>query len=112
MYSHRHSYSGDTMKRLVLIACLFVARLALCQSITVSPLIVANNSTGNTISVSCIGATTGANAVCNWTPGTPGTPAFSVLTGYGTSGCSPSITAQTVNSVNSATLTLSAGSCN
>jgi hypothetical protein len=66
-------------------------------AMTASPTSINANSTGNVITL------TGYNT--GWTAGTPGTPTFTLTGGTGAS-----ITAQTVASATSATVTISAGS--
>jgi hypothetical protein len=61
-------------------------------SLAASPALVAASSTGNTITLTGTGTA--------WTPGSPGAPAFTASAG--------TITAQTVNSTTSATLTFTA----
>jgi hypothetical protein len=66
------------------------------SGITVNPTSIVNHSTGNLITITGIGT--------SWTPGTPGTPTFAVDSG--------TITAQTVSSGTTATITLSAPATN
>lgn len=89
------------MRRILLVILAFVATPLLGQTLSVSPSLLLNGSTGNTVTATetgCVG----------WVTGTPGTP---VLTLGGGSGAS--ITAQTVNSSTcTATLTVTAGTAN
>lgn len=87
----------------LMLVALWALLFALCgtsfgQSVTFSPTTLLNGSTAQTVTV------TGFNS--SWTAGTPGVPAFSVLKG----GCT--ITAQTVNTASTATLTMNAGATN
>jgi hypothetical protein len=75
-----------------IIITFFIAQAAFAQSISISPTSVILDGTGYLITVTGTGT--------SWTPGTPGSPTFTASAG--------AITAQTVNSATSATLTYSA----
>jgi len=77
--------------RIAAITFAFAAAPLRAQTLTVSPLLVANGSTSNSVSVTCSGC-------LGWVAGTPGTPAFSVSGG--------TLVSQTVTSTSAATLVI------
>jgi hypothetical protein len=65
-------------------------------SLAASPTTALEGSTGNVVTLTCVG--------CTWTPGTPGSPTFTLSGGTGAS-----ITAQHVLTATTATVTITAG---